>query len=82
MIHFPISLKFVPFKTRYPPDWFPDPNVKNPKMIEEPIPIMETWKAMEDLVRDGLVKSIGICNMGTTAVRDILSYAKVKPSVL
>ena len=42
----------------------------------------ETWEAMEQLVKDGLVKNIGLCNVGTSTLRDILSYAKVKPSVL
>jgi len=37
---------------------------------------------MEDLVSKGLVKNIGFCNIGTTQLRDILSYAKVAPSVL
>lgn len=37
---------------------------------------------MEELVSAGLVKNIGICNMGTTTIRDILSYAKVKPAAL
>merc|ERR1719491_1476891 len=37
---------------------------------------------MEELVKEGLVRNIGVCNMGTSALRDILSYAQVKPSVL
>lgn len=37
---------------------------------------------MEELVREGLVRNIGICNMTTGMVRDVLSYAKVKPAVL
>jgi hypothetical protein len=28
LIHFPISLKFVPFEKRYPPEWFHDPDAK------------------------------------------------------
>ena len=32
LIHFPISLKFVPFETRYPPEWIFDPDSDNPKM--------------------------------------------------
>lgn len=37
---------------------------------------------MEELVSEGLVRNIGFCNIGTSTLRDILSYAKVKPSVL
>lgn len=42
----------------------------------------ETWAAMEELVKDGLVKAIGISNMKIVQIRDILSYAKIKPAVL
>lgn len=79
LIHFPICLKFVPFETRYPPEW------KGPDeagLTEDPVPISETWKAMEELVKEGLVRNIGVCNMGAVTIRDILSYAEVKPAVL
>jgi len=82
LIHFPISMKFVPFETRYPAEWFYDPDAAEPKIEEDPVPMRETWEAMEALVSEGLVKNIGVCNMGTSMLRDILSYAKVKPSVL
>jgi D-xylose reductase len=51
-------------------------------MIEDLVSMKETWRAMEKLVEEGLVKNIGVCNVGTTMLRDILSYAKVKPTVL
>jgi len=37
---------------------------------------------MEELVKSGFVKNIGVCNTGVSLIRDILSYAKVKPTVL
>lgn len=37
---------------------------------------------MEELVKEGLVKNIGMSNIGTSLLRDVLSYAKVKPTVL
>lgn len=37
---------------------------------------------MEELVSEGLVKNIGLCNVGTAMIRDVLSYAKVKPAAL
>lgn len=37
---------------------------------------------MEELVTKGLVKNIGFCNIGCVQLRDLLSYAKIKPSVL
>jgi D-xylose reductase len=37
---------------------------------------------MEELVKEGLVKNIGVCNVGVSLLRDIINYAKVKPTVL
>jgi diketogulonate reductase-like aldo/keto reductase len=50
LIHFPISLKFVPFEVHYPPSWVNDAKAPVPRMIEDNVPIIETWRAMEDLV--------------------------------
>jgi D-xylose reductase len=51
-------------------------------MLEDNVPFKETWRAMEKLVAEGLVRNIGACNIGTSMLRDILNYAKVKPTVL
>ena len=37
---------------------------------------------MEALVREGLVRNIGFCNVGTSAIRQVLNYATIKPAVL
>lgn len=82
LIHFPISLAYVPFEERYPPGWFYNPEDENPVMKPAPVPIQETWQAMESLVRKGLVRNIGISNFGTSLIRDLLSYADIRPTVL
>ena len=82
LIHFPIAQKFVPFEHRSPPGWFFDPSTEKPHMIEVKVSIQETWRAMEKLVDDGLVKQIGICNFGTSLLRELLTYAKIRPAVL
>ena len=58
LIHFPIATKFVPFETRYPPEWVFDDKVKEPRMEEDLVPIRETWEAMEDLVAKALLKTL------------------------
>merc|ERR1740130_71726 len=80
LIHFPIALKYVPIDTRYPPEWSYDP--ANPGCVFNNATIRETWEAMEELVKEGLVKNIGIANFSCALMQDLVKYAKVKPNVL
>lgn len=77
LIHFPISLAYVDPSERYPPEW-----LKDGKLVEERVPIAETWAAMEKLVDEGLVKHIGVANFSAVLLMDLLSYARIKPAVL
>jgi D-xylose reductase len=82
LIHFPIALKYVDHETRYPAEWVHDPNAPVKCMEEDNVSIQETWTAMEELVKEGLVKNIGICNMNISLIRDMLNYSTIKPAVL
>lgn len=82
LIHFPIALNFVPFAKRYPPGWFFDPEVAEPRMVEDRVPLYDTWEAMESLVVSGLVRNIGVCNFNCALLRDLLSYSRIHPAVL
>jgi len=82
LIHFPIALDFVPFDRRYPPGWFHDPTAVRPAMKPVCIPIADTWGALEDLVRAGLVRRIGVSNFGISLLRDLLAHADIRPAVL
>ena len=78
LIHFPISMEFVPFEKKYPPEWT---NLDG-KMVVVPNDMCATWKAMEDLVTDGKAKTIGVCNFGVQLLRQILSTCRIRPSTL
>ncbi len=82
LVHFPIATKFVPFEDRYPPEWFFDPASPKPKIEYAPISIRETWEAMEKLIESGLVKNIGVCNFNCQLLRELLTWANIRPSVL
>ena len=82
LVHFPIALAYVPFETRYPPGWFFDPGAEKPAMQLAKVPLAETWGAMEELVDAGLVKRIGVCNVGTAQLRDLQAGARIQPAVL
>ncbi len=82
LIHFPITLKYVSPEQRYPPGWFFDDSVDQPRMETSGVPIAETWGAMEEVQIAGLTKHIGVSNFGCALIRDLLSYASVRPSVL
>ena len=82
LIHFPIALQYVPIEERYPPEWLADPEAENPVMVRAPVPLHETWAAMEGLVAKGLVKRIGVCNYNTALIHDLMTYATIKPSHL
>lgn len=82
LIHFPIALKFVPIETVYPPEWN-NTSEGAPRMIpDEGVAYHQTYGAMEQLVRDGLVRNIGCSNINSAFIHQVLKYATIKPAVL
>ena len=43
--------------------------------------VKETWQVMEDYVRRGLLKSIGVSNFNRHHLDDLLSYAEIRPVI-
>ena len=81
LVHFPIALAYVPFEVRYPPEWFHDPKAAQPAMKPITVPYADTWGAMEELQRAGLVKRIGVCNLNISALREVLASCSIRPAV-
>lgn len=42
---------------------------------------LDTWKEMEDLCDEGLIKSIGVCNFHVHHLEELLSICRIKPAV-
>lgn len=82
-IHFPMAFKFIPFEEKYPAGCYTgEDDEKNDVITEEDIPLLDTYRAMESLVEEGLIKSIGISNYSGSLVQDTLRGCKIKPVAL
>ena len=82
LVHFPIALEYVSPEVRYPPGWLADPAAPEKGMQAIQVSNAETWQGMEDLVQAGLVRNIGVCNFNCALLRDLLTYARIRPAVL
>ena len=45
------------------------------------VPIAETWEAMEDVYKQGLVKAIGVSNFGVKRLGELMEKAEINPMV-
>ena len=45
------------------------------------VPLHVLWRQMENLVKKGLTRSIGLSNFNIQLIADMLTYAEIKPSV-
>jgi len=60
-----------------------DPRDENDNVIyDEGITLMDTWRAMEDLVDRGLCKAIGLSDVRLEQLRQVTDQARIKPSVV
>ena len=77
-MHFPIAQKFVEIDRKYPPAFY----CGEQGWEFEDVPLAVTWRAMEDLVQEGLVKSIGISNFTGALIQDLLRGCRIRPQLL
>lgn len=79
LIHWPVSVEYVPFEEQYPPQLM-GPHKSKGAVIR--VPLRETWSAMERLVDQGLAKHIGVSNFDLQLLQDLQSYARIQPAVI
>src|SRR5271168_3334318 len=51
-------------------------------VYDDGVTLQETWAAMEDLVDEGLTRSIGLSDIGVAGTRQIIDTARIKPAVV
>ncbi|MCG8307301.1 MAG: aldo/keto reductase [Cytophagales bacterium] len=71
LIHWPVALK-------------PDvvfPSSETDYLSLEEIPTAITWNAMEDCVKAGLTRHIGVSNFSVKKLKDLISVCDIKPEV-
>jgi diketogulonate reductase-like aldo/keto reductase len=75
MMHWPMSFKFTGYE-------FDDISMKpGADNKQTHVPIIDTWREMEKLVKEGLVRSIGVSNFTIPMLEDLLSKCEIPPAV-
>lgn len=60
-----------------------DPRDRNGNVIyDEGTILMDTWRAMENLVDRGMCKAIGLSDVSLDQLREVFEQARIKPSVV
>jgi diketogulonate reductase-like aldo/keto reductase len=57
------------------------PRDSNGNVIPSDVDYVDTWKAMEECVKLGLTKSIGLSNFNSQQIQRVLDNATIKPVV-
>ncbi len=74
LIHTPFA--FQPGENQDPRD--ADGNV----IYDKGVTLLDTWRALEELVREGKCKAIGLSDVGLESVKEIFEAAAIKPAVV
>jgi diketogulonate reductase-like aldo/keto reductase len=74
LIHTPFAFK---------PGEEQDPRDENGKVIyDEGVTLLDTWRALENLVHEGRCKAIGLSDIRLEKVQEIFESARIKPAVV
>lgn len=74
-IHWPVSFRRINDTERFPID----EQTYGVDVID--VPIIETWRAMEALVKKGKIRTIGVSNFSIGKINEIWDAAEIKPAV-
>ncbi|KAG8169261.1 hypothetical protein KVR01_000006 [Diaporthe batatas] len=75
LIHWPVSFRRINDTERFPID----EQTYGVDVID--VPIIETWRAMEALVKKGKIRTIGVSNFSIAKINEIWDAAEIKPAV-
>ncbi|KAJ0119632.1 ldehyde reductase 1 [Diaporthe amygdali] len=75
LIHWPVSFRRINDTERFPID----EKTFGADVID--VPIIETWRAMEALVKKGKIRTIGVSNFSIAKINEIWDAAEIKPAV-
>lgn len=65
----------------WPEAWTPDSDLDGAITADEGVTLLDTWRALESFVDEGLVRSIGVSNCSLPQVEQLLECGRIKPSV-
>ncbi|KAI8879619.1 Aldo/keto reductase [Backusella circina FSU 941] len=72
LMHWPLSFEYKGYELN-------DMTIKQSKPTH--VPMMDTWRAMEKLVKAGVVRSIGVSNFTIPMLEELLSQCEIPPAV-
>ncbi|RDD36828.1 Alcohol dehydrogenase [NADP(+)] [Trichoplax sp. H2] len=75
LIHWPIAFANTKEGVNFP-------KTAEGKIIYADVDYLDTWKAMEKLVDQGLVKAIGLSNFNSKQIERVFQHCRIKPAVL
>ncbi|XP_034483130.1 aldo-keto reductase family 1 member B1 isoform X3 [Drosophila innubila] len=72
LMHMPVGYKYVNEETLLPKD-------ENGTLLLSDVDYLDTYKAMEKLVKSGLVRSLGVSNFNSEQLLRVLENCEIKP---
>lgn len=73
LVHWPVALQ-------HGDNPFPRDDKTGAGLIEQGVTLIDTWKAMEELVKKGLVRSIGVSNFSIKHLQEIIATGATVPA--